>query len=245
MKYLSMLPQGHSVQPATDAFQHARNGWYATVGKRILDIVLASIGLMLAAIPLLFCGLLIRLTSSGPALYWQTRIGCHGRIFRICKLRTMRVGAEAESGPCFASRGDARVTPVGRVLRVLRIDEAPQFWNVLRGDMSLVGPRPERPCFAAAFTRHIAGYATRHHVRPGLTGWAQIHLGYCATLAQTRAKTALDLAYLNHLSLALDLRILMRTPPALVRFFRREFPGLIAWPSRRERSHRSGKESLT
>lgn len=198
-------------------------GWYATTGKRAVDFVLAGVGLVLSAIPLLLCGVLIRLTSPGPVLYLQERVGRGGRVFRICKLRTMRIDAEAENGPCFAASDDARITALGRVLRALRMDELPQLWNVLRGDMSLVGPRPERPCFAATFTRQIAGYGMRHRIRPGLTGWAQIHCGYCSTLAQTRTKTALDLAYLHHFSLALDLRILARTPAVLIRYFRREF----------------------
>lgn len=222
-----------------------RSGWYAAAGKRALDVVLAGIGLTLAAVPLLLCGLLVRLTSPGPALYVQDRIGLRGRVFQLCKLRTMRADAEAETGPCFASRGDARITPVGRVLRALRVDELPQLWSVLRGDMSLVGPRPERPCFAALFTRQLAGYAARHHVRPGLTGWAQIHRGYCSTPAQMRARTALDLVYLHHLSLTLDLRILVRTPPALARYFCREFPEVAGVVLHGERRHRSRKESLS
>lgn len=196
------------------------SGWYSAWGKRAADLLLASLGLVLLSLPLLICALLVRLSSPGGALYGQTRLGRKGRTFRIWKLRTMRADAESDGCARFAVPGDGRVTPIGRFLRATRLDEVPQLWNVLRGDMSLVGPRPERPVFAFLFQREIDGYNLRHRLRPGVTGWAQIHLGYCSTLEETRAKTELDLAYLAGLSPGLDLVILLRTPGALIRFLR-------------------------
>ena len=134
----------------------------------------------------------------------------------LLKLRTMRPDAEADGRPRWASRGDPRVTRVGRLLRRTRVDELPQLLNVLRGEMSLIGPRPERPCFVEQLSHELPGYALRHLVLPGLTGYAQVHAGYSASAAEARLKLTYDLHYLRHQSLALDLAIALRTAAVLL-----------------------------
>jgi len=182
---------------------------YAWV-KRALDVVgVLLIGL--AVVPLLpLVALAIRLDSPGPVFYAQTRVGLGGRPFRIHKFRTMRSDAERD-GAVWAQPGDRRVTRVGRFLRRVRLDELPQLWDVLRGEMSLVGPRPERPEFTALLEREMPDYAKRHAVKPGLTGWAQVRHSYTRSVQETRTKLEFDLYYVKHVSLALDLRILLRT----------------------------------
>src|SRR4030095_11435329 len=155
---------------------------------------------------------LIRLTSPGAVLYHQQRVGQHGRIFTLHKFRSMWADAEAATGPVWASKdGDARVTSVGRFLRRSRLDELPQLWNVLKGDMSLVGPRPERPEFVAELTGQIAFYRQRNIVRPGLTGWAQVRYTSGASVEDALQKLQYDLFYIKNLSLALDLFIILDT----------------------------------
>jgi exopolysaccharide biosynthesis polyprenyl glycosylphosphotransferase len=181
--------------------------------KAALDYVLALLlGVVLAPICLLAM-LGIVLTSPGPVLYRQQRVGRRGRTFTIWKLRTMRVDAEADSGPTLADEDDARVIPIGRLLRAARIDEIPQLWNVLNGSMSLVGPRPERPEFALVYQREIPGYGERLLVKPGLTGLAQVRGDYHTPPAY---KLKYDLAYIYNYSLLLDLRVLVETVKVLV-----------------------------
>ena len=188
-----------------------------SAGKRLLDLLAAVIGLVLATPLMLLVALAVRLTSSGPVLYQQTRVGLHGRIFTVHKFRSMRVDAEAETGPVWASRhGDPRVTPVGRFLRRSRLDELPQLWNVLKGDMSFVGPRPERPEFVAELTKKIPFYGQRHVVRPGLTGWAQVCYTYGASVEDALEKLQYDLFYIKNLSIALDLFIILKTVKTVV-----------------------------
>ena len=185
----------------------------AEAGKRLFDIVV-SILLLVPGVPLvILAALAVAATSRGGVFYRQTRVGKDGRLFDLWKLRTMRSGAEIETGAVLASPGDARVTFVGRLLRSARIDEIPQLWNVLIGDMSLVGPRPERPEFTARFSRSVAGYSLRHSVRPGLTGLAQVSGDYAT---EPEIKLRYDLAYLNNWSFGLDLSILMRTLPVVL-----------------------------
>ncbi len=157
--------------------------------------------------------LAIRLTSPGPVFYHQQRVGQHGRIFTVHKFRSMRQDAEADDrARCGRRRhGDPRVTPIGRFLRRSRLDELPQLWNVLKGDMSFVGPRPERPEFVAELTRQIPFYGQRHVVRPGLTGWAQVRYTYGASVEDALQKLQYDLFYIKNLSLALDLFIILDT----------------------------------
>ncbi len=184
-------------------------GGYETA-KRLLDLAAAGVGLVLTLPVWPLIALAIRLDGAGPVLFTQRRVGLHGRPFTICKFRTMRVDAERD-GARWADRNDPRVTRVGRFLRLTRLDELPQLWNVLRGDMSLVGPRPERPEFVEQLSHVIPHYRERHLIKPGLTGWAQIHLGYGATVEDARRKLCFDLYYLKHRSVDLDFAILIRT----------------------------------
>jgi len=176
--------------------------------KRAFDLVLATLVLALLSPLMLVTAMIVKATSRGPFLYRQERVGLDGRAFQMLKFRTMREGAEA-GGPQFATAGDKRTTPVGSILRRSSLDELPQLWNVLLGDMSLVGPRPERQVFIDQFRRRIPRYQLRHMVKSGMTGWAQIHGLRGDTSIQKRVEY--DLYYIEHWSLLLDLRILART----------------------------------
>jgi Undecaprenyl-phosphate glucose phosphotransferase len=178
------------------------------IAKRVFDLVLSAMLLLLLSPLLLAIAVIVKSTSPGPVLYAQERVGLDGKPFRMLKFRTMRNDAEAE-GPRFAEDGDPRVTRIGSWLRRTSIDELPQLWNVLLGDMSLVGPRPERPVFIDQFRRHIPRYQLRHMVKSGMTGWAQIHGLRGNTSIQKRVEY--DLYYIEHWSLLLDLKILART----------------------------------
>ncbi len=180
--------------------------------KRTADLVLAALGLLMALPVMLVVSAAIKLTSPGPVLYHQPRVGQNGRVFPVHKFRSMRPDAEAKTGPVWAAAGrDPRVTPVGRILRRSRLDELPQLWNVLVGDMSFVGPRPERPEFVENLTRQIPFYGQRHVVKPGLTGWAQVRYTYGASVEDAMEKLQYDLFYIKNLSLALDLYIVLET----------------------------------
>ncbi|MEO8188785.1 MAG: sugar transferase [Acidobacteriota bacterium] len=181
--------------------------------KRVFDVAGAAVLLVVALPFLALAAMAVLSTSRGGPFYRQRRVGKDGRDFSLWKLRTMRVGAEIETGAVLSVPGDPRVTFVGRLLRAMRVDEIPQLWNVLRGDMSLVGPRPERPEFSERFTRRVAGYSLRHSVRPGLTGLAQISGDYAT---EPEIKLRYDLAYLNNWSFGLDLAILLRTLPVVL-----------------------------
>jgi lipopolysaccharide/colanic/teichoic acid biosynthesis glycosyltransferase len=189
----------------------------ATIGVLLASLVLAATAPIIA----LAC-LLVRLTSRGPVIYVQRRLGFRGRIFKIHKIRTMYKDSEPD-GPRWCVRGDRRITPIGRFLRWTHIDELPQLINILRGDMALVGPRPERPEIAAELERAFPQYQRRLWVRPGLTGLAQVLRPPDSDLATVRQKLDLDLYYLEHASLLLDVRIVLATllhvlriPPALI-----------------------------
>jgi len=185
--------------------------------KRAVDIGVAAIGLVLFLPVLALIAAAVRLTSNGPALYHQRRVGRYGREFTVHKFRSMRVDAEAHSGPVWAAKdGDPRTTRLGRFLRRSRLDELPQLWNVLTGDMSLVGPRPERPEFVRELTKQIPFYGQRHVVRPGLTGWAQIRYTYGASTEDAMEKLQYDLYYIKNLSAALDVFILLSTIKTVV-----------------------------
>lgn len=186
--------------------------------KRALDIVLVLLSLPIVVPLCLVVGLLVKFSSPGPVLFWQERIGERGRVFRIVKFRSMRVDAE-RNGAQFAASDDERITPVGRVLRRYRLDELPQLWNVLKGDMSIVGPRPEQVEFARRFEERIPFYHWRHRVKPGITGWAQVQQGYAVGIEDTIQKLEYDLYYVKHLSLWLDLSILLRTVRIVVTGF--------------------------
>ena len=179
--------------------------------KRLLDVCVGSLMLLAAAPVVLLAWALIRLTSRGPGFYSQARVGRFGEPFVILKLRTMYHNCEARSGVKWASKDDPRVTPVGRVLRKLHIDELPQLLNVMRGDMSLVGPRPERPEFVGPLSQSLPNYADRLRVRPGLTGLAQIQLPPDSDLESVRRKLVLDRTYVARCGLGLDLRLMVGT----------------------------------
>jgi sugar transferase (PEP-CTERM system associated) len=179
--------------------------------RRALSIVISLIGLIPAAILSPFIILAIRLDSEGPVFYTQTRVGKNGRVFKVVKFRTMRQDAEAANGPQWASNGDPRVTRVGKFLRSSRLDEIPQLWCVLKGDMAFVGPRPERPEFVDKLSKVIPYYGTRHVVRPGLTGWAQINYKYGSSDEDAREKLQYDLFYIKNASIFLDLLIMFLT----------------------------------
>jgi sugar transferase (PEP-CTERM system associated) len=179
--------------------------------KRLSDIIVAVFGLIVAAPVMALVGVLVRLTSNGPALYHQVRVGDRDQHFILHKFRSMRVDAEALTGAVWAKAGDPRVTPIGSFLRKSRLDELPQLWNVLVGDMSFVGPRPERPEFVEELTREIPFYGQRHTVRPGLTGWAQVKYSYGASREDALEKLQYDLFYIKNLSISLDLFIILKT----------------------------------
>jgi lipopolysaccharide/colanic/teichoic acid biosynthesis glycosyltransferase len=212
--------------------------------KQLLDVLL-SLGLLVVAVPVgaLF-GLLMRLTSKGPALYWQTRVGRGGRPFRMVKLRSMRHDCELESGAVWSQPGDPRVTRLGRFLRWSHVDELPQLWNVLRGEMSLVGPRPERPEFVPKLAEAIPEYSGRLAVRPGITGLAQIYLPPDSTMGSVRRKLTYDLYYIRHRNLWLDVRLILCTALRAVKVPHSLLRALLSLPGPAEiEGHRSG--SLT
>jgi lipopolysaccharide/colanic/teichoic acid biosynthesis glycosyltransferase len=213
--------------------------------KRTIDILGAVVGLVLAAPLMLITAVLIKLDSPGPVFYSQARIGVnrrrrdrrycqrvdtafdrrgrerrredlHGRPFNIVKFRTMVRDAEKLTGPVWASKNDPRITRIGRILRKTRIDEIPQFWSVLKGDMSLVGPRPERPSFVRDLCAKVDGYHQRLDVKPGLTGLAQVENGYDSSLASVKEKVRFDLKYIRGWSIWTDVRILLKTVVVVV-----------------------------
>ncbi|RJF93477.1 TIGR03013 family XrtA/PEP-CTERM system glycosyltransferase [Sphingomonas cavernae] len=202
-----------SVNPSwlifSDGFSSGR--MVSSVAKRLFDIA-ASALLLLLTCPLILIGaLLVKLESRGPAFFRQTRVGLFGQDFSILKLRSMRTDAEGDGKAVWAQKNDPRVTRVGRVLRVTRIDELPQAWSVLKGEMSFVGPRPERPEFVSGLEQKLPYYAERHMVKPGITGWAQINYPYGASLEDARHKLEYDLYYAKNYTPFLDLLILLQT----------------------------------
>ena len=186
------------------------------VVKRLFDLSVSLVLLLLTLPAMLVAMLAIALESRGPVLYRQERVGEGGRTFRIVKLRTMRIDAEADGTPRWAGVNDARITRVGSFLRKTRIDELPQLWNVLAGEMSFVGPRPERPFFVEQLTERIPFYQVRHSVKPGITGWSQVRYPYGASLEDGLEKLQYDLYYVKNHSLFLDLLILVETLQVVV-----------------------------
>ncbi len=184
--------------------------------RRMVSMLAAAVGLILCLpfIPILM--LMVRISSSGPIFFRQTRVGAGNRNFDVIKFRTMFTNAEA-AGAKWATKNDPRVTRIGMFMRKTRLDEIPQLWNILRGDMDFVGPRPERPEFIPMLSENLPFYYLRNLIRPGLTGWAQIRYGYGATLAETKEKLEYDLYYLKHMSLGLDLFIMFETIKTIVR----------------------------
>ena len=188
-----------------------RKSKFTHFNKRVYGIVLSLLGILVCLPLMIVVALLIRLDSPGPALFRQKRVGENGKIFDLLKFRSMFHDAESKTGPIWARQNDSRVTRVGKWIRSIRLDELPQFINVLRGDMSFVGPRPERPHFVHQLTERIPYYNQRHTVKPGLTGWAQIRFKYGNTLEDTVEKLQYDLFYIKNMSISLDLFIIFQT----------------------------------
>ena len=186
-------------------------GVYRTTVKRIFDIVCSMVLILLASPVMLATALAIVMESKGPVFYRQERVGANGRVFKVNKFRSMRTDAEKDGKPVWAAAQDSRVTRVGNIIRRLRIDELPQLFNVLRGEMSLVGPRPERPYFVEQLTQEIPYYAVRHSIKPGVTGWAQVKYQYGSTVEDSQEKLQYDLYYVKNHSLFLDFVILFET----------------------------------
>ncbi len=189
----------------------------SVVLQSIYSPALALIGTIVALPVMLIAAAAVKMTSKGPVLFRQARVGVDGEVFTLYKFRSMYVDAEARTGAVWAAKNDPRVTPVGRWLRRLRIDELPQLWNVLRGEMSIVGPRPERPEFVKVLAEKIPYYRQRHCVKPGITGWAQINHKYGDSIEDTVIKLEYDLYYIKHLSVALDIYIIFHTLKTMLR----------------------------
>ncbi len=179
--------------------------------KRLMDIVFSFLMLVLSLPIVLLTAIAIKFDSKGPVFFTQERVGLKGKIFRIVKFRSMYIDAEANTGPVWSTKDDPRVTRVGRFIRKVRIDEIPQVFNVLRGEMSLIGPRPERPYFVELLSQEIPYYKRRLRVRPGITGWAQVRHKYDETLDDVKGKIRYDLFYIENMSLRMDFKILLRT----------------------------------
>jgi sugar transferase (PEP-CTERM system associated) len=210
-RYMGKIAIG-AVRPSWMIFSSGfRKTEWLLAAKRIIDVVASLMLLILAAPVMALTALAIKLTSRGPALYHQARVGEAGGVFTVHKFRSMRVDAEAATGAVWATPGDARVTRVGRFIRKTRLDELPQLWNVLRGDMSFVGPRPERPEFVEMLAEQIPYYRQRHVVKPGLTGWAQVRYAYGSSIEDAIEKLQYDLYYIKYLSVSLDLFIIFQT----------------------------------
>ncbi len=190
--------------------QGFRKSWHTLFFKRVLGILLASVGLILTLPLTVLVALAIKLDSKGPILFVQERVGKDGKVFRLYKFRSMKVDAEKDR-PRWATKNDPRVTRVGRVIRKLRIDEIPQMWNVLKGDMAFVGPRPERPVFVQQLRQKIPFYDQRHTVQPGITGWAQICYPYGASEKDALEKLKYDLYYIKYMSTMFDFYIIFKT----------------------------------
>jgi lipopolysaccharide/colanic/teichoic acid biosynthesis glycosyltransferase len=206
--------------------------------SRALNFTIAALALLLTSPVLILLAVAIKVTSRGPILYAQTRVGLDrrwrstlalrerrledlgGQVFTIYKFRTMRVDAERGSGAVWAQENDPRVTKLGKYMRILRLDELPQFWNVLRGDMNVVGPRPERPSIVSRLREDIPEYQCRHRVKPGITGLAQINQKYDASLDDVRAKVSWDLRYISEQGMWMDCVILLKTVPAVILKYR-------------------------
>ena len=228
---LSMKGRGVLIQDGTEVYEaitgklpieSLRLGWLLfspgfhvsrarLIFKRLTSTLISVIGLALSLPLIPFIALAVKSSSSGPILYRQKRVGRNGLVFECLKFRTMRADAEADSGPTWAEDNDPRITRVGRFLRVSRLDEIPQLWNVLKGDMSFVGPRPERPEFVDRLKLQIPYYYLRHTIRPGITGWAQICYKYGNTVEDAKEKLRYDLFYIKNMAPGLDLLVLLQT----------------------------------
>src|SRR5690606_27922572 len=193
----------------SDGFSAGRR--FSAIGKRLFDLCTSAILLVLTTPLVLITAIAVKLESEGPAFFRQRRVGLYGKAFEIVKLRSMRQDAEFAGQAVWAQKDDPRVTRVGSIIRKLRIDELPQIWSVLKGEMSFVGPRPERPQFVADLEARLPYYAERHMVKPGITGWAQINYPYGASIEDARKKLEYDLYYAKNYTPFLDILILLQT----------------------------------
>jgi len=201
-----------SIQPSWFVFTDGFRRSAATLAiKRALDLAFSMIGLVISLPIMALVAAAVRLDSKGPAIYRQKRVGLGGREFEVLKFRSMRVDAEQANGAQWARKDDPRITRVGRFVRKFRLDELPQFVNVIRGEMSFVGPRPERRVFVEQLRKDISYYDERHSVRPGLTGWAQVEYPYGATVEDAYRKLEYDLFYLKNMSIFFDCAIVLKT----------------------------------
>ncbi len=179
--------------------------------KPLLDRIISFIGLIIVSPAIFVAGIIIKLTSPGPVFYTQERVGKNGRLFKIIKLRTMCVNAESQDGPVWARKNDLRITTFGRFLRKTHMDELPQLINVIKGEMGIVGPRPERPFFVSKFIDDIPGYTKRLSIKPGITGLAQCYHKYDETIRDVQRKLRYDILYIKRMCWALDLKIFLLT----------------------------------
>jgi len=206
-----------TLRPSTLVFSDAIGPErFNVILQKIYSFLIAAVGLVLTLPILVLVALAVRITSPGPIFYRQNRVGFRGHVFPVLKFRSMYMDAEARTGAVWAVKDDPRITPVGRWLRRLRLDELPQLLNVLRGEMAIVGPRPERPEFVKTLTEKIPFYGQRHFVKPGITGWAQINHKYGDTVQDTITKLEFDLYYLKNLTLSMDLYIMFHTAKVML-----------------------------
>jgi exopolysaccharide biosynthesis polyprenyl glycosylphosphotransferase len=228
---LAVKSRGVLIQDATEVYEaitgkvpleSIRLGWllfspsfsdfrFVLIYNRLASVLVSVIGLLLSLPLIPFIALAIKLSSRGPILYRQERVGREGTVFNCYKFRTMRADAEADTGATWAADDDPRITRVGSFLRTSRLDEIPQLWNVLVGEMSVVGPRPERPEFVEWLSREIPHYNVRHIIRPGITGWAQVRYRYGSSIEDAKEKLRYDLFYVKNISPGFDLLILFYT----------------------------------
>jgi exopolysaccharide biosynthesis polyprenyl glycosylphosphotransferase len=223
------MPRFYEQATGQLSIRHVDDRWFLHAGgfdilhsrarqrfKRFLDVVLASLGLAVSLPLMAVVALLVKLESRGPVFFRQERVGLDERPFRLVKFRSMVADAEEGTGPVWAAPADFRITRVGRLLRLTRLDELPQFVNVLRGEMSFIGPRPERAFFVERLKKEIPYYALRFSVKPGLSGWAQVNYGYGSSTEDAIEKLTYDLYYIKNMSFLLDLRILLKTVQVVV-----------------------------
>jgi exopolysaccharide biosynthesis polyprenyl glycosylphosphotransferase len=189
---------------------------HAMFYQTVSNLIIATVGIVVGLPFMLITALAVWITSRGPILYRQVRVGMNGKPFTLYKFRSMRQDAEAATGAVWAVKDDPRVTPVGRIIRKIRFDELPQLFNVLKGEMSIVGPRPERPEFVKTLAESIPYYPQRHSVHPGITGWAQINYKYGDTFEDTIIKFEYDLYYIKNVSFSLDMYIIFHTVKAML-----------------------------
>lgn len=214
----SLHPSLPMLRPTRFVFHYPTRAVLHRTAKRMFDLVAAGLGTLCLAIALPFIALAIYLDSPGPIFYTQERVGQGGKPFRLYKFRSMVVDAEPDGRPRWTAEHDPRITRVGRILRSAHVDEFPQFLNVLKGEMSVVGPRPERPGFVRLLARELPHYHQRHAVKPGMAGWGFVNQGYAASREDARLKLHYDLYYVHHQSVRLDALILLRTVHRAVTF---------------------------